>query len=53
MWKEWLTPYDQKGDDGASKWRAGTRETEVGLDVSSIWAKGFMLMIVFVLSDLT
>ena len=24
--------YGQKGVDGRSKWRAGTRETEVGLD---------------------
>ena len=25
-------PYSQKGVDGGSKWRAGTRETEVRLD---------------------
>ena len=30
--KNGLVPYGQKGDDGGSKWTAGTRETEVGLD---------------------
>ena len=29
--------YGQKGVDGGSKWRAGTRETEVGLDG---WCEG-------------
>ena len=33
MWKEWMsTVCGQKGVDGGSKWRAGTRETEVRLD---------------------
>ena len=30
-------PYGQKGVDGGSKWRAGTRETEVRLDG---WSEG-------------
>ena len=30
--KNGRVPYGQKGVDGVSKWRAGTRETEVSLD---------------------
>ena len=32
-----LVPYGQKGVDGRSKWRAGTKETEVRLDG---WCEG-------------
>ena len=35
--KNGLVPYGEKGVDGGNKWRAGTRETEVGLDG---WCKG-------------
>ena len=35
--KNGCVPYDQKGIDGGSKWRAGTRKTEVGLDG---WCEG-------------
>ena len=30
--KNGLVPYGQKGVDGRSQWRTGTRETEVRLD---------------------
>ena len=36
LWPFW-PQYGQKGVDGGSKWRAGTRETEVGLDG---WCEG-------------
>ena len=32
-----LVPYDQKGVDGRSQWRTGTRETEVRLNG---WCEG-------------
>ena len=35
--KNGLVPYSQMGVDGGSKWRAGTRETEVRLDG---WCEG-------------
>ena len=35
--KNGLVPYGQKGVDGGSKWRVGTRETEVRLDG---WCEG-------------
>ena len=35
--KNGSVPYGQKGVDGGSKWNAGTRETEVGLDG---WCEG-------------
>ena len=34
MWKEWRVRYGQKGVDGRSERRAGTRETEVRLKVA-------------------
>ena len=32
-------PYGQKGVDGGSKWRTGTRDTEVRLDEWLCWMK--------------